>query len=260
MMYGSERRQRITESLAASGRVAVADLATELDVSPETIRRDLSVLESEGALERTHGGAVPSAPGGRVERTLAARRAENVSAKSAIGRAALRLLPTTGGSVLLDAGSTTAFLVEALAEGPLEGSGLTLITNSVPLADALHRAGADTLHMLGGAARGLTGACVGASTLRTLKAIRADVVFLGTNGLDAERGLTTQDHEEAAVKAAMCRAARRVVLLADSSKFGHDYLVSFAGLDRIDVLITDERPTGALADALDAHEIEVLLP
>ena len=259
-MYGSERRRHITESRAAPGRVTVAERASGLDVSAETIRRDLSVLESDGALERTHGGAVPATPGGRVERTLAARRAENVSAKAAIGRAALQLLPAAGGTVLLDAGSTTAFLVEALAEGPLPNCGLTLITNSVPLADALHRGGAESLHMLGGTARGLTGACVGAPTLRTLEAIRVDVAFIGTNGLHDERGLTTQDPEEAAVKSAMCRAARRVVLLADSSKFGHDYLVSFAGLDRIDVLITDERPTGTLAAALDAHGIEVLLP
>lgn len=259
-MYGSERRRHIADSLAATGRVTVAALASGLDVSAETIRRDLSILETEGVLERTHGGAVPAVPGGRVEQTLAARRAENVSAKSAIGRAALGLLPAAGGTVLLDSGSTTAFLVEALAEGPLATCGLTFITNSVPLADALHRAGTDSLHALGGVARGLTGACVGASTLQALAAIRTDVVFLGANGLDAERGLSTQDSEEAAVKSAMCRSARRVVLLADSSKFDRDYLVSFARLDQIDVLITDVQPTGALAAALDTHGIEVLLP
>lgn len=259
-MYGSERRRHIAESLAATGRVTVAELSTQLDVSAETVRRDLSALESEGLLERTHGGAVPAVPGGRMERTLAARRAENVDAKSAIGRAALPLLPSAGGTVLLDAGSTAACLVEAMSGSPAEGRGLTLITNSVPLADAIHRAGRETLHLLGGTARGLTGACVGSQTLRALEAIRVDVAFIGTNGLDAERGLTTQDTEEAAVKSAICRAARRVVLLADSSKFGRDFLVSFADLDRIDILVTDTRPTGALAAALDTRGIEVLLP
>lgn len=259
-MYGSERRRYITESLAASGRVTVTDLAAGLDVSAETIRRDLSALESEGILERTHGGAVPAVPGGRTERTLAARRAENVDAKSAIGRAALRLLPTSGGTILLDAGSTTACLVDAMSAGPTQGHGLSVITNSVPLADTIHRVGRESLHMLGGGARGLTGACVGAHTVRALEAIRVDVAFIGANGLDAERGLTTQDPEEAAVKSAMCRAARRVVLLADSSKFDRDFLVSFAELDRLDVLVTDVRPTGALAVALDSREIEVLLP
>ncbi|GAA3521937.1 DeoR/GlpR family DNA-binding transcription regulator [Dietzia aurantiaca] len=259
-MYGSERRRHIAESLAASGRVTVAELSAQLDVSAETVRRDLSALESEGLLERTHGGAVPAVPGGRMERTLAARRAENVDAKSAIGRAALPLLPGAGGTVLLDAGSTAACLVEAMSGSPAEGRGLTLITNSVPLADAIHRAGRETLHLLGGTARGLTGACVGSQTLQALAAIRVDAAFVGTNGLDAERGLTTQDTEEAAVKSAICRAARRVVLLADSSKFGRDFLVSFADLDRIDILVTDTHPTGALAAALDTRGIEVLLP
>lgn len=259
-MYGSERRRHITESLAASGRVTVADLAAGLKVSAETIRRDLSALETEGLLERTHGGAVPAVPGGRTERTLAARRSENVDAKSAIGRAALRLLPSAGGTMLLDAGSTTACLGDAMSAGPAEGYGLTVITNSVPLADTIHRAGRETLHMLGGGARGLTGACVGAHTLRELEAIRVDVAFIGANGVHVERGLTTQDPEEAAVKSAMCRAARRVVLLADSSKFGHDFLVSFADLNCIDALVTDAHPTGALGAALDSREIEVLLP
>lgn len=255
-MYGSERRRRITETLAASGRVTVAELATDLDVSAETIRRDLSVLESEGHLERTHGGAVSAAPGGRVERTLAARRSENVEAKSAIGRAALRLLPSAGGTVLVDAGSTT----EALASALPADHGLTVITNAVPVADALHRAATDDLHVLGGAVRGLTGGCVGASVLRALEEIRVDVALVGTNGLHPDRGLTTQDPDEAAVKNAMCGAARQVAVLADSSKFGHEFLVSFAGLDQIDVLVTDSAPSGPLAAALDTHGIEVVLP
>lgn len=258
-MYGSERRRHITDLLLAVGRVSVIELASELDVSPETIRRDLSTLETDGHLERTHGGAVPVVPGGRTERNLDTRRGENVRAKKAIGRAALQLLPSAGGSVLLDAGSTTARMVEALPDR----HGLTLITNAVPLADALHRADtADTadLQLLGGTVRGLTGACVGAPVLRALDGLRADLAVVGTNGLHAERGLTTQDPDEAAVKSAMCGAARQVALLADSSKFGHDFLMRFAGLDRIDVLVTDAPPTGPLAAALDERGVEVLLP
>lgn len=255
-MYRSERRRHITETLAASGRVTVADLASDLDVSAETIRRDLSQLESEGHLERTHGGAVPAVPGGRVERTLAARRAENVDAKSAIGRAALRLLPAAGGTILLDAGSTTATLAESLPAG----HDLTVFTNSVPIADGLHRAATEDLHVLGGTVRGLTGACVGPSVLRALEAIRVDVAFVGANGLHPDRGLTTQDPDEAAVKSAMCGAGRRVALLTDSSKFGHDFLVQFAPLDGIDFLVTDSPPPGPLATALDTHGIEVVLP
>ena len=101
---------------------------------------------------------------------------------------------------------------------------------------------------------------MGPSVLRALESIRVDVAFVGTNGLHPERGLTTQDPDEAAVKNAMCRAARRVVVLADSSKFGHEFLVSFAPLDGVDVLVTDAPPPGPLASALDTHGIEVVLP
>lgn len=255
-MYGSERRRHITDLLVASGRVSVTELAAGLEVSSETIRRDLSSLETEGLLERTHGGAVPVVPGGRTERTLDIRRGENVSAKTSIARAALRLLPAAGGSVLLDAGSTTARMAEALPEG----HGLTTVTHSVPLAETLHGAGTPDLHLLGGHVRGLTGACVGAPVLRALDSIRVDIAFLGTNGIHTDRGLTTQDPDEAAVKGAMCGAARRVALLADSTKFGHDFLMTFAGLDALDVLVTDVPPTGPLATALDDRGIEVLLP
>lgn len=255
-MYGSERRRRITELLAGAGRVSVTGLAEHLDVSTETIRRDLSTLESEGCLERTHGGAVPVVPGGRTERPLDARRAENVSAKMAIGRAALRLLPAAGGSIALDAGSTTARLAETLPPD----HGLTVFTNSVPHADVLHRAGTPDLHLIGGQVRGLTGACVGPTALAALDPLRVDLAVLGTNGLHETRGLTTQDPDEAAVKRALCGAARRVAVLADSSKLGHEFLLSFGPLESVDVLVTDVRPTGPVADALDELGVEVLLP
>lgn len=255
-MYGSERRRHITELLAGAGRVSVTELASHLDVSTETIRRDLSTLEGEGCLERTHGGAVPAIPGGRTERTLDARRAENVSAKKAIGRAALQLLPPAGGSIALDAGSTTARLAEALPPD----HGLTVFTNSVPHADLLHRAGTPDLHLVGGHVRGLTAACVGPTALEALDPLRVDLAVLGTNGLHEARGLTTQDPDEAAVKRAMCGSARRVAVLADASKLGHEFLVSFAPLAAVDVLVTDLRPTGPVAAALDDLGIEVLLP
>lgn len=255
-MYGSERRRHITELLAGAGRVSVTGLAADLDVSTETVRRDLSTLESEGRLERTHGGAVPVVPGGRTERTLDARRAENVSAKQAIGRAALRLLPAPGGSIVLDAGSTTARLAEALPPD----HGLTVFTNSVPHADLLHRADTPDLHLIGGQVRGLTAACVGPTALGALDPLRVDLAVLGTNGLHEDRGLTTQDPDEAAVKRAMCGSARRVAVLADAAKLGHEFLLSFAPLESVDVLVTDVRPSGPVAAALDELGIEVVLP
>lgn len=255
-MYLQERQRHITDALAERGRVAVIDLAEGLGVSTETIRRDLATLEAEGLLERTHGGAVRVTPGGRVERTLDSRSAERTEAKQAIAELALTLLPPRGGSILVDAGSTTARLASVLPPQ----HGLTVVTDSAPVAAALAAAGTDDLHLVGGHVRGLTGACVGHRALEALRTVRCDVAFLGTNGLDPERGLTTPDPEEAAVKRAMRTAGRRVVVLCDSSKFGHDHLVSFADLGDVDVVVTDSAPPADLAAALSDAGTEVLHP
>ena len=255
-MYASERRRLVLEALSRDGRVTVTGLADELAVSAETVRRDLATLEADGRLERTHGGAVPLTPGGRIERRLSARDAENTEAKRICADLALSLLPNPGGSILLDAGSTTAHLARALPTGHR----LTVITNSAPVAADLATRDEHDIHLPGGHVRGLTGACVGHAALAALDRLRCDVAFLGTNGVHPERGLTTPDPEEAAVKRAMCRAARRVVALADSSKFGHEHLVRFAELEDVDVLVTDREPGGVLARALAAAGTEVLHP
>lgn len=255
-MYASERRRLIGDDVAEHGRVTVTELAERLDVSTETIRRDLAWLETAGRVERTHGGAVPLTPSGRSERALATRTAENTAAKQAIADLALGLLPPAGGSLLVDAGSTTARVAADLPHG----HGLLVVTGSAPIAAQLAAAGTGDVHLLGGQVRGLTGACVGHLALAALERVRCDVVFLGTNGLAAERGLTTPDPEEAAVKRAMRAAGRRVVALCDSSKFGHDHLVSFAALSDVDVLVTDRRPGAELAAALENSGIEVLHP
>ena len=255
-MYAPERRRLVLDALRRDGRVTVARLADDLDVSAETVRRDLATLEAEGHLERTHGGAVPVTPGGRIERRLSTRDAENTEAKTICADLALSLLPGPGGSILLDAGSTTAHLARALPTGHR----LTVVTNSAPVAADLVTRDEHDIHLLGGRVRGLTGACVGHVALTALARLRCDVAFLGTNGVHPERGLTTPDPEEAAVKRAMCQAARRVVVLADSAKFGHEHLVGFAALEDVDVLVTDSSPGGVLAGALADAGTEVLQP
>jgi DeoR family fructose operon transcriptional repressor len=114
--------------------------------------------------------------------------------------------------------------------------------------------------VVGGRIRGVTAAAVGAGTVRAIQSLRTDLAFVGANGLSAGFGMSTPDPEEAAVKEAIVRAARRVVLVADASKFGQESLVSFAPLDAIDVLVTDREPEGALTDALSAAGTEIWSP
>jgi DeoR family fructose operon transcriptional repressor len=232
-MYAEERHQQIVERARLDGRVDVGDLAIELDVTAETIRRDLTLLERHGLLRRVHGGAIPVERLG-FEPGLAVRDAAMQVEKERIAKAALDELPEAG-AILLDAGTTTARLAEAL---PAERE-LTVVTNAVPIAMMLAPRRNITLLMLGGRVRGRTLAAVDEWAVRALQDTFVDVAFLGTNGLSRERGLTTADGAEAATKRAMIGCARRTVVLADHTKVGQDQFARFGRLEDVDVLVTD---------------------
>jgi DeoR family fructose operon transcriptional repressor len=259
-MYATERQERIALALADAGRVSVAELSAEMDVTAETVRRDLDALEIAGLLRRVHGGAVAASRGSVAEVAVGERRATHHEAKSAIAAVAMRMIPPTfRGSILLDAGTTTGLFAERLgAWSPAHGQRLTVITNSLQNVGALEKNPHLDVHLLGGRLRGITGALVGASTVAQLEALRPDISFLGTNGISAGFGLSTPDELEGAVKSAMVHSSRRAVVLADGAKLGEEALVRFAGLDEIDTLVTDRTPMPELVDALAVADVEVL--
>ncbi|MGW4929887.1 DeoR/GlpR family DNA-binding transcription regulator [Agromyces sp. NPDC004153] len=263
-MYATERHQQIADTLELVGRVSVAGLARDFGVTTETIRRDLDALEEAGRLRRVHGGAVPAEQSALAETSLVERLGRNARQKDAIARAALHLVPPTfRGSVLIDSGSTTGRLAELLENWSPDVSGATLdvSTNSVPLAARLHAAANPHLQLrsLGGSVRGITGAAVGPTTIAQLSDIRPDLAFVGANGVSSAFGFSTPDETEAAAKAAMVHAARRVVVLADSTKLDAESLVRFACLDEVDTLITDAAPPPELAEALADADVQVVL-
>lgn len=258
-MYAEERRSAIVDEARNEGRVRVVDLAARFEVAPETIRRDLDLLEADGVVKRVHGGAIPVIGFDGRETTLPEREIANAGAKRAMAEAALSYVPHQDGTIILDAGSSTGALAALLVAPGISFNNLTIVTDSVPAAMTLSAVPQHTVHILGGSVRGVTQSTVGATALETLRRLRVDVAFVGTNGISATFGLTTPDAAESAVKRAMIAAARRTVALADRSKFGHDFFISFAALSDIDVLITDGRPPAALASALSAHETEVVI-
>lgn len=235
-MYPEERQQAIAALVMTRGRASVAELAETYAVTTETVRRDLAALDRAGLLRRVHGGAVPSRALHVVESDVAEREVTRADHKDSIAHAAMEFLPAAGASVLFDAGTTTARVAALL---PPEHE-LTVVTNSVPIAGRVSAIDAVSLQLLGGRVRGLTQAAVGDQVLRVLNTLRVDVAYIGTNGITISHGLSTPDTEEAAVKRAMVRCANYVVVVADSSKFGREEFVSFAALDDIDTLITDE--------------------
>jgi len=255
-MYAEERQQAIVETVLNADRVAVSELADRFDVTTETIRRDLEVLDRRGILRRVHGGAVAAERLSLVEATLADREPTHAAQKGRIAQAALAHLPGgPDGSIILDGGSTVARLA-ALLQPDSVG---TVVTNALPAASQLAGVGQISVHLLGGRVRGITQACVGPEPVARLAGLRCDVAFLGTNGLSLRHGLSTPDHEEAAVKRAMVNSARKVVVLADSSKIGTELLVSFAPAAAIDVLITDAGLAAGERDAFSAVGIEVVV-
>ncbi len=251
-MYAPERQQRILEIATASGRVEVTALARDLEVTPETIRRDLTQLERLGRLRRVHGGAIPVERFG-FEPTVQHRSERLVAEKMRIAKAALDLLPDDG-TILLDAGTTTACLADLL---PL-GRELTVVTNSLAIASTLADRSDLTLSVLGGRIRGRTQASVGEWATSPLAGIHVDVAFLGTNGLSVAHGLTTPDQDEAAAKRAMVAAARRAVVLADSTKVGLDHFCRFAALAEMDTFVTDTSLDDETVAEIEAAGPEVI--
>lgn len=254
-MYAPERQQEILRLAREAGRVDVLSLAERFQVTSETVRRDLTALDRAGLLRRVHGGAIPA---GRLgfEPDLTSRETAAPDEKDRIAAAALARLPV-GGSVILDAGSTVARVAAGMAR--METLALTVVTHALPVAAGLaDHAGVD-LHLVGGRVRHRTLAAVDAWALRAYSEIRADVLFLATNGFTAEVGLTTPDPAEAAVKRAAIAAARQVVLLADSAKAGQERFSRFGSFADVDVLITDTGLDPAHQAPIEAAGTEVVL-
>ena len=254
-MYAEERQQAIARLVTQRGRMSVNQLAREYDVTTETVRRDLSTLERMGLVRRVHGGVVPPSSLSLIEAGLRERDQVNTDRKERIARAALDQLPPPGGTILLDAGTTTSRLASVL---PPDHS-LTVVTHGVPIAARLAGQRQIDLRLLPGRVRRMTQAAVGADTVGALSHLRVDVTFLGTNGVTAEHGLTTPDPDEAAVKRALIASGRRVVALADASKFGVETAVRFAAPGEIDVLVTDSDVSSADRRALTKAGIEVVV-
>ncbi|GAB3941450.1 DeoR/GlpR family DNA-binding transcription regulator [Corynebacterium tapiri] len=257
-MYAEERRRQIASLTSVEGRVSVAELAQRFDVTAETIRRDLAVLDHEGLVNRVHGGAVATQSFRTSELSLDTRSRSAQPAKMAIARAAADFLPPARGAFFLDSGSTTRALADIAAERAAV-QGWSIVTNSLPIALSLAAQEVPEVQLLGGRVRAITQAVVGDTALRTLALMRADVAFIGTNALSLDHGLSTADSQEASVKSAMVTNAHKVVVLCDSSKLGNDYLVSFAPTSSIDVVITDDQAPESYLDALREREIEVVV-
>ncbi|MBF4766000.1 DeoR/GlpR transcriptional regulator [Nocardioides islandensis] len=253
-MYAAERQQAMTQLVRQRGRISVVELAERYDVTTETVRRDLSMLEDRHLIRRVHGGAVPADALTLIEAGLPDRDVSRIEQKQRIAAAAVDLLPRADSTVILDAGSTTVRLSRLLPPNLR----MTVITHAVPIAAQLAGSPHIELHVLPGRVRRHTHAAVGTETIEALEQVRADLAFVGTNGITVEHGLSTPDRTEAAVKRAIIERARRTVVLADSSKIGVERTIKFAELSDVDTLVTDKEISASDRRAIEHAGVEVI--
>jgi DeoR family transcriptional regulator, aga operon transcriptional repressor len=237
----SRRMLAILELLAERESVELEQLAAELRVSAATARRDLADLADQRLLVRTHGGA--RAVESRAEMPVSLRDTRNQEAKRAIALAVAAMIPRQRYAVALSGGTTTASVARALSAH----DELTIVTNSLTIAQLVTSHPQLKVIMTGGSLRSQSLELVGVLAENTFKAINLGMAVLGADGVSATGGITTHDETEARTNSAMVGAAQRVIVVADGSKLGRAALAPVAELGQIDLLVTDD---GADPDAV----------
>lgn len=252
-LYLQERLHQIVALIEEEGRVSVAELAERFGVSAVTIRSDLATLEEHGYLVRTHGGAM-ALPTASAVPAFSLRQGVNASEKQRIGRAAAALVHD-GDAIILD-DSTTAWQVARHLKDHRE---LTVVTNSLYIALEFVDAPGVTVVMTGGTLRPVTASLVGDQGDCLLEGYHVQKGFFGVRGLTLEEGLTDPDQYGVEMKRRMVQRSREVILIADASKWNRVSFATFATLDQVDQIITDEGAPPDMVSALRELGIQVTL-
>jgi DeoR family transcriptional regulator, aga operon transcriptional repressor len=250
---GQHRRDEILSRVQRHGYVSVKQLAEDYQVDASTIRRDLDRMAAQGLVNRSHGGA--TLPGEPEETPYAVKAGEHVAEKGAIARAVAELIPH-GRSLLMDSGSTTLEVAKAL-RGHRD---MTVVTNDVRVAAEVANQGDVRLIVLGGEVLPAVYTLASERAVDLIGEFNVDYAVMGADAVDPQ-GITNTNSNEVSMKRAMLQAARQVVVVADSSKFGHSALVRVAGLESVDLIVTDDglRPDEAASYPVEVRRVPVHL-
>ncbi|WP_406416914.1 DeoR/GlpR family DNA-binding transcription regulator [Streptomyces sp. NBC_00873] len=255
-LLAEQRRALILDEVRRRGGVRVNELTRKLSVSDMTVRRDLDALARQGVIEKVHGGAVPVVEASTHEPGFEAKSTLELTAKEDIARAAAAMA-VPGSAIALSGGTTTYALAQHLLDVPE----LTVVTNSVRVADVFHaaqrltggpRAGAATVVLTGGV-RTPSDSLVGPVADQAIGSLHFDVLFLGVHGISVEAGLSTPNLAEAETNRRFVHSARRVVVVADHTKWGTVGLSSFATLEQVDTFITDSGLSAGAREEIEEH-------
>lgn len=252
-MLSEERRRSIVGVIERNGRAVVSDLARQFGTSDITIRRDLDVLNDRGRVCRTHGGALSVLSARDADQSLIEREIQHPREKIRIAAAAAKLVKD-GQSVLLDSGSTTT----AIARQLRFFNRLTVITNAINIASELAGGTVDVI-LTGGMMRKHSFSMIGPLAEDSLAHLKADILFLGVEGIDPRFGLSTSNMLEAVLNRKMVLAAQQVVAVCDASKFGCRSLSSIVPITAIHQIITDKQAPAKMLDELRTSGIKITI-
>src|SRR3954454_15516523 len=254
-MLARQRQERILEVLRASGGVRVSDLTEQLQVSYMTIRRDLDALAEQGLVDKVHGGATIASQRSAEEPGVEAKSVRERPEKEAIAGLAAGLV-RPGTAIGVTAGTTTWALARYLREVPE----LTVVTNSIPVAEVMRHSGrTDPNVVLTGGLRTPSDALVGPVADAAIRSLHVDLLFMGVHGMDEIKGFTTPNLMEAETNRAFVRSARRLAVVADHSKWGVVGLTTMASLRDADLLVTDDHLRPEARALLSEHVRELVL-
>jgi len=244
MVYRTRRQSEIMRLVQLRGACSIGDLAERLEVSDETIRRTIKPLVSEGLLSKVHGGI--TLPDSGREPPFQKRMLDNAEAKRRIAEHVAGRVQN-GDTLILDCGSTTAFVARALSQH----TGLTVVTNSAEIARTLATNSSNRVFMAGGELRSDDTAALGPEALKFVRQFRVQHAILSIGAMQLDGALMVYHLAEAEFSRAVIDQAEQVMVAADASKFGRPSLVRICGPERVDVLVTDSDPPADLAGAFE---------
>lgn len=245
------RQKAILSQIRQEGRVLVEDLAAAFGTTPQTIRRDLRLLEETGEVMRFHGGA--SLLPGTEYTSFEIRRTIQAEAKERIGRAVAARIPDNT-MLMINGGTTTAAFARALAPR----TGLRIITDNLEIANDLRSIGNFDLMVPGGTVRRSDGTVTGAAALEFLRGFRADIAVIGAAAVDSDGALLDFDLAEAAVARTMMECAKHVILAVDSTKFDRSAPVVVGWLRQVNTLVTDRCRSERIRALCDSQDVELV--
>jgi DeoR/GlpR family transcriptional regulator of sugar metabolism len=246
-----ERRQAIFEILEEKGSVTVVELSKQFDVSEETIRRDLTKMESSGLLQKTYGGAFLNA-GMHLEVPVDMRVHTYVEGKHVIGALSARLIHN-GDTIFLDASTTAVHIAESI----LDKKNVIVITNALKVAEALAKAPGIKTICTGGTLRPTSLTTVGKVAEMAVGNYFADKAFICCDGIHRTHGITDANEKEAEVRKQMIRQAESTILVVDATKFDKTSFVHMADFQEFDALVTDKEPTEEWKATLHEADVDV---